>query len=31
LVVKSAALVRRLAHELDSHQPTPRELSVLAI
>jgi len=31
LVVKSATLVRRLARELDKHQPTPSELNVMAI
>jgi len=31
LVVKSTTLVRRLAHELDNHQPTPRELAVMTI
>lgn len=31
LVVKSTTLVRRLAHELDNHQPTPSELTVITI
>jgi signal transduction histidine kinase len=31
LVVESAAFVRRLARDLDDHQPTPSELRVLAI
>lgn len=31
LAVKSTTLVRRLARELDHHQPTPSELSVLAV
>jgi signal transduction histidine kinase len=31
LVVKSAALVRRFARELDNHRPTPSELTVTAI
>lgn len=31
LVVKSATLVRRLARELDNHQPTPNELKVVSI
>jgi len=31
LVVKSTTLVRRLARELDHHQPTPGELTVMTI
>jgi signal transduction histidine kinase len=31
LVIKSSTLVRRLAHELDNHQPTPSELTVITI
>jgi signal transduction histidine kinase len=31
LVVKSASLVRRLARELENHQPTPSELTVMTI
>ena len=31
LVVRSAALVRRFARQLDNHRPTPSELMVTAI